>query len=82
MPRFYFDMREDGTFLCDEEGEEHPDLDAAERAACETAAELGRSKLPSGETRKVIIEVRNERKQRVLTATVRLEVNRVDPPPS
>lgn len=58
------------------------DLDHAEVVACATAAEVGRDALPQTEDRKVIIEVRNERKQRVLTATVSLEVIRVDPQPS
>jgi type IV pilus biogenesis protein CpaD/CtpE len=79
--RFHFDMRDGGVFTPDEEGEELPSLDAAERVAAETAAEFGRDKLPVGVDRKVIIEVRNEHGQRVLTATVWLEVIRVAPEP-
>jgi type IV pilus biogenesis protein CpaD/CtpE len=81
MPRFHFDMRDEGVFVPDEEGEDLPDLNAAERVAAETAAEFGRDKLPKGVDRKVVIEVRNEHGQRVLTATVWLEVIRVTPEP-
>jgi len=81
MPHFYFDLREDGRFICDEEGQECRDLDHAEQIACEVAAEVGRDALPETEDRKIILEVRNEQKQRVLTATVWLEVVRVDPRP-
>ena len=81
MPRFYFDLREDGQFICDEEGLECRDLDHAGEVASRTAAEVAGHALPEATERKVIIEVRNERNQRVLTATVRLEVNRVDPQP-
>ena len=41
MPRFYFDTREGGHFFQDEEGLDFPTLDAAEREAAETAAEIG-----------------------------------------
>jgi hypothetical protein len=81
MPRFHFDMRDGETFTPDEEGEELPSLNAAERVAAETAAEFGRDKLPEGVDRKVTIEVRNEHGQRVLTATVWLEIIRVAPEP-
>ena len=79
MARFYFDLREDGRFIYDEEGQECRDLDHAEQVACETAAEIGRDALPKTDDRKIILEVRDEQKQRVLTATVSLEVIRVDP---
>ena len=81
MPLFFFDMHDDGLFVSDQEGQECRDLNAAEGIACETAAELGRSTLLSGKIRKVVIEVKNELKQRVLTATVALEVVRVEPNP-
>jgi hypothetical protein len=81
MPRFYFDVREGTTFVPDEEGMEFESLDAAEREAAETAAEIGRDRLPKGDAREVTIQVRNEHRQRVLTVTASLEVHRVDPEP-
>src|SRR4051812_31889516 len=37
--------------------------------------------LPKGDARDVIIEVRNEHRQRVLTVTITMQVDRVHPPP-
>ncbi len=72
MPRFYFDSREGSRFIPDDEGLEFPDLDAAE---------MGRDRLPTGDTRDITIEVRNEHGQRVLTVRVMMEIDRVDPSP-
>jgi hypothetical protein len=79
MSRYYFDMREGARFVSDAVGLEFDSLDAAERAAAETAAEIGRELLPKGNDREITVEVRNEHRQRVLTATSSLEIHRVDP---
>jgi hypothetical protein len=81
MPRFYFDVREGTRFVPDEIGLKFDNLDAAERAAAETAAEIGRELLPKGTTREITVEVRNEHRQRMLTATASLEIHRVNPEP-
>jgi hypothetical protein len=81
MPRFYFDVREGTRFSPDDEGLDYRDLDEAERVAAETAASIGRELLPRGDIREVMVEVRNEHKQRVLTATVTLQSERVYPSP-
>jgi hypothetical protein len=81
MSRYYFDMREGARFVPDAIGLEFDSLDAAERAAAETAAEIGRELLPKGDAREVTVEVRNEHRQRVLTATASLEIHQVDPEP-
>jgi hypothetical protein len=49
VPRFYFDVREGMRFVPDTVGLEFDNLDAAERAAAETAAEIGRELLPKGD---------------------------------
>jgi hypothetical protein len=77
VPRFYFDVREGAKFSPDHAGLEFDGLDAAERAA----AEIGRDRLPKGETRAVTVELRDEHRQRVLTIKVFMEIDRVDPPP-
>ena len=82
MPRFYFDVREGVRFTEDEEGLELPDCNAAEREAAEAAASIGRDMLPKGTARVVTVEVRNEHGQRLVTATVTLAVDRVDPEPT
>lgn len=81
MPRFYFDVREGATFIPDEEGLVFDGLEAAEYEAARTAAEIGRDRLPNGDTRDVTIELKNEHRQRVLTVTVSMEIDRVDPEP-
>jgi len=80
--RFYFDLREGSRFIPDDDGLEFDSFDEAEREAAIAAAEIGRDRLPQGDTREITIEVRNEHGQRVLTVTVSIEVERVVPPPS
>jgi hypothetical protein len=81
VPRFYFDVRDEATFTPDEEGLEFSSLDDAERPAAEAAAEIGRDRLPKTDAREVTVELRNERRQRVLTVTVSMEIHQVDPEP-
>jgi hypothetical protein len=81
MPLFYFDVREGVRFTPDDDGLDFPDVDAAEREAADAAASIGRDRLPNGHARSVTVEVRNEHGQRIITATVTLAVDRVDPAP-
>ncbi len=81
MRRFYFDVREGSRFVPDEVGLEFNSLDAAEREAAEAAAEIGRDRLPKVDDRRVTVEMRNEHGQRMLTVTVSMEIDRVEPPP-
>jgi hypothetical protein len=74
-------VREGAKFTPDHGGLEFDSLDAAERAAAELAADLGRDRLPKGEARAVTVELRNEHRQRVLTVRVSMEIDRVEPPP-
>jgi hypothetical protein len=45
------------------------------------AAEIGRDGLPRGEAREITMEVHNEHRQRVLTVTVPMNIERVGPSP-
>ncbi|WP_262029191.1 DUF6894 family protein [Microvirga sp. Mcv34] len=81
MPRFYFDVREGTRFIPDADGLEFESLDAAEHAAAEAAAEIGRDRLPKSDARDITIEVKNEHRQRVLTVTITMAIHRVDPEP-
>jgi hypothetical protein len=81
MPRFFFDIREGVRFVVDEDGVELPSIGAAEHQAAEAAAEIGRDLLPKGCARSITVEVRNEYGQRIITATVTLALDRVDPEP-
>ena len=81
MPHFYFDVREGAQFIPDDEGLEFDTLDAAEYEAARTAAEIGRDRLPKGGAREVTVELKNEHRQRVITGTVSMHLDRVDPSP-
>jgi hypothetical protein len=76
MPRFYFDARAGSRFAQDLKGMEFPDLDAAEREARKAVIGLAREFLPKGDARKVKLEVRNERGERVLTIRVTMDIER------
>jgi hypothetical protein len=57
----------------DDEGAEFDSLDAAVQAAARSPAELGLGRLARGETSDVVIEVRDERSQRVCTIRASME---------
>jgi hypothetical protein len=78
VPRFYFDVWEGDRHIRDDTGLELDSLDAAEWAAAEGAAEIGRDCLPKGTARDVTVEARNERGQRVVSVRVAIEVHRED----
>ncbi|GJD53080.1 hypothetical protein OPKNFCMD_5851 [Methylobacterium crusticola] len=77
MPRFYFDICEGPEFIADDEGSEYADLDAAEREAVLAAAELSKDRFPTGRVREIAIGVRDRAGQRLLTATVSMQIERV-----
>jgi hypothetical protein len=82
MGKFFFDVREGTTFAVDTEGSEHANLEAAEQEAAEAAAEISRNRLPNLDVRRIVVEVRNEHGQRVITATVSMEIERVESSPT
>ena len=81
VPRFYFDVREGGRFMPDETGIELDSLDAAEHEATRGAADIGRDQLLKGDACNVIIEVRDEQGQQVVTARILMEVRRRESAP-
>jgi len=81
MPRYHFDVREGALFTPDDQGLEFASLEVAEYEAACAAAEIGRDRLPKGDSREITVEVRNEHRQRVLTVTVSMVIHRVDPEP-
>jgi hypothetical protein len=76
MPLFYFDLSQDDSLTADEEGEELPDLAAAEREAALVAAHVAYD-LSTGSNMKFCIEVRDDRGQTVARAVVSLDVERL-----
>jgi hypothetical protein len=75
MPRFYFDVCEDETHIPDVEGEELPDITAAEREAALAAAQLAQERLNG--SGKLSVVVRDAEGQPVLHAYVSLDVVRL-----
>jgi hypothetical protein len=76
MARFFFDVREDGDFIRDDEGLLLASINAAEREAAEAAAAIGRDLLPAGSFRSVTVEVRDENYNKLLSAIVTLDIRR------
>jgi hypothetical protein len=76
VPRFYFDVREGGTFTPDHGGLEFDSLDAAEQEAMQALIQLGRDWLPRA--REVSIQVRDEQHRQVLALSVAIRVERLE----
>jgi hypothetical protein len=74
VPRFYFDVRDDGNIIPDDDGSEFESLEAAVHAAACATAEIGTDRLAKGDTRDVVIEVRDDQGQRVCTVTASMTI--------
>jgi hypothetical protein len=57
--RYFFDTRDNGTFIEDDVGAEFADLDAVRTMAALSLAELARDVLPGSIERVLSVEVRN-----------------------
>ena len=79
MARYYFGIYEGTELVPDDEGSEFDSPDAAVQGAARTAAEIGTSRLVKGDLRDVVIEVRDERRQRVFTVTASMKIERHNP---
>ncbi|WP_201842269.1 DUF6894 family protein [Microvirga zambiensis] len=76
MARYYFDVQTGKPPVRDDEGAEFDSLEVAVQAAARSAAEIGTSRLARGDFSDVIIEVRDEQKQRVATVTASMRIER------
>ena len=76
MPHYYFDILNGMDGVYDDDGAEFDNLDAAVHAATRSVAEIGSSRLAKGDTRDVVIEVRDKRNQRVCTVTASMKIRR------
>ena len=76
MPRFYFYIRRGPLVYLDEHGQEFGSLDAAESEAASLAREIAENSRLS-DVWDITVEVRNERRQTVLTLTVAMHDGRV-----
>jgi hypothetical protein len=76
VARYYFDIQDGSTLMRDDEGSAFDSLDAAVQAAARSAAEIGTSRLVKGEFSDVVVKVRNERDQWVVTVTASMTIER------
>ncbi len=81
MARYYIDIRDGEQLVRDDEGFEFDSPGAAMRAAARSATEIGTSKLAKGDTSDVVIEVRDEQDQRIVTVTASMKIEWHDPLP-
>ena len=49
MKRYYFNIRDDGSTVMDEEGEEHASLEEARQSAVDAIKELAAARIRTGE---------------------------------
>jgi hypothetical protein len=80
VARFYFDIHDGAALLRDDEGSDFSNLDAAMHGAARSAAEIGQGRLARGDVSDVVIDVRDESNQRVLTVTASMKIERHEPP--
>ena len=59
MPHFYFDVRDDGTLVADDEGIDLPDLQSAQEEAARTLAEIIRNEDSGFSAQRLALEVRD-----------------------
>ncbi len=76
MPRYYFDIREGLRFRPDHTGEEFEDLVSAKGHAVHLGGEIAKEMPLDPSNHVVIVEVCNEHKERVVTVTVSLWIER------
>jgi hypothetical protein len=81
VARYYLDIHDGEQLVRDDEGFEFDSPGAAMRAAARSATEIGTSKLAKGDTSAVIIEVRDQQDQRVVTVTASMTIEWHDPLP-
>lgn len=80
MPRYYFDTRDGGRLIVDDEDSELAGLEAAQQEATEALAMLVRDRLPQTERYDMALEVRDEAKRPLLRAQLSFDVQRVHEP--
>ncbi|WP_052002961.1 hypothetical protein [Microvirga sp. BSC39] len=81
MARYYIDIHDGEQLVRDDEGFEFDSASNAMRAAARSATEIGTSKLAKGATSDVVIEVRDQQDQRIVTVTASMTIEWHDPLP-
>ena len=71
MPRYFFDIA-DGDLIEDDEGTEFPDAHAARDAAIRTLPDLARDEIGAGQSREVVVLMRDGAGRAIFTAALTL----------
>jgi hypothetical protein len=77
MTLYFFDITDSGKGWPDDTGTELPDIEAAREEALATLGEIARDKLPDGDCRDFVIEIRDRQGgPTLLRASLSLRVER------
>jgi hypothetical protein len=76
MPGYFFDVRDGDDVTVGDESLEFQDLDAARQDAAAALGEMARDVLPSSKQRQIVIDVRSETGERVLSLSLTFAVER------
>ncbi len=60
MPRFHFDIHENGRLITDDDGRDFEDEDGARKEAVLTGASIARDVFIAGSAHRVVVDVREE----------------------
>ena len=72
MPRYYFDTDDGDTHIHDDEGMDLPSNEDARQAALAALPDIAKDKLPDGDRRDFIIDMRDQHHRLIYTATLSL----------
>lgn len=75
MARYFFDVHDGTDFQRDDDGTERGSDEAAVQTAARSAAEIGTGQLARGDTRDVVIRVRDEHDCRICTVTASMKID-------
>lgn len=74
MPRFHFDVHENGRFTPDEAGQDFSNADGARREAVLTGASIAREAFVAGSANQVVVDVReNDTPRMKISITLAVE---------
>ncbi len=80
MPRYFFDIHDGAVFTTDDTGVELDGIEAAQQEAAQTLCGIAKEILPDGNPHEVVIEVKDEARQRVLVAKLSASFERTEMP--
>lgn len=74
MPRFHFDVHEDGQLFLDEDGQDFANVDVARKEAVLTGSSIARDAFVAGHADHVVVNVREDEQAPCLKVSITLEI--------